>query len=266
LRRGLEVGGVRLPPAPVLLDLRSGDGARSVLPWLDLIPDGRVIASDPATMSLATLIGQAANEGHADRVIGVVADADAVPAAPASLDLVSGIDCLHEMADPDRIIGLAAGALRPGGYAIFLAPFDGHGILRLAYDRICAEAAQGTLAALPPGVEAALRGLSADIAARTLPDPTDPVFAGLQDKWLFARESIEAAARHCGFREVRFIPHHDHETLYRDFALLQLRSALGVADLALPAWAMDVLDSFDRTLRPPVKRLLMLEATIVLRR
>jgi hypothetical protein len=34
----------------------------------------------------------------------------------------------------------------------------------------------------------------------------------------------------------------------------------------LPDWALALLDSFDRALRPPVKRLLMLEGTMVLRR
>jgi SAM-dependent methyltransferase len=239
---------------------------RSVLPWLDLLPEARVIASDPASMSLATLVGRAKLDGHGDRVMGIVADADDLITAPGSVDIVSGVACLHQMADPDRLIELAAMALRPGGHAIFLAPFDGHGLLRVAFDRICSEADCRPDDPLPPGLKAALSGLSSDIAARTLPNTADPAFIQLQDKWLFSRESIEGAARRCGFSQARFLAHNDHETLYRDAALVQLRSYLGVDELALPPWAIAVLDSFDSALRPPVKRLLMLEATIVLTR
>jgi hypothetical protein len=35
---------------------------------------------------------------------------------------------------------------------------------------------------------------------------------------------------------------------------------------AFPTWALALLDTFDRALRPTVKRLLMLEGTMVLRR
>ena len=266
LGQARDVIASELPAAPLILDLRSGDGARSVLPWLDLLPESRIIACDPASMSLATLVGRATRDGRGDRVIGVVADADEDVAAPGSIDLVSGVACLQEMPDPDRLIELAAMALRPGGHAIFLAPFDGHGILRVAYDRICSEAACRPEDPLAPGVIAALGALSSDIAARTLPDTAAPAFLQLQDKWLFSRESIEGAARRCGFSKVQFLPHNDHETLYSDAALVQLRSFLGVGDLELPSWAMSVLESFDNALRPPVKRLLMLEATIVLTR
>ena len=266
LRHALEGIGSPLPTTPLVLDLRSGDGARSVLPWLDLLPGAQIIASDPASMSLATLIGGVTREGHGDRVLGLVADAEDIAAAPASFDMISGVACLQELPDPDRVIAMAASVLRPGGYAIFLAPFDGHGILRVAYDRICAEAAHWPEAPLTPGVEAALRTLSSDIAARTLPDPTEPSFRKLRDKWLFSRESLEAAARQCGFSDVRFLPHNDHETLDRDFALTQLRSVVGSPEVDLPPWAIEVLDSFDAALRPPVKRLLMLEGTVLLRR
>jgi len=150
--------------------------------------------------------------------------------------------------------------------AIFLAPFDGHGVLRLAYERICAEAALRPTDPLSPDVAQALRTIVDDIARRTLPDRRDPTFAQMEQKWLFARESLEVAARGFGFRQVDFATHNDHETLYRDAATLQARALTGRDDAALPGWAMDILDGFDRALRPPVKRLLMLEGTIVLRR
>ena len=266
LRTAVERAAPDIPAEPLLLDLRSGDGERSVIPWLNVLPDAHIVASDPASMLLAAMVGRAARLGEEDRVLGVVAEPERVPVAPASCDLVSGVGCLHELDDPDLVLAAAARVLRPGGYAIFLAPFDGHGVLRLAYERIAAEAALWPDAPLPPGVAAALETLSADIAARTLPDPSDPAFQALDQKWLFSRESLEMAARAFGFREVRFLPHNDHETLYRDVATIQLRTVVGRAEASLPDWALAVLDSFDRALRPPVKRLLMLEGTMVLRR
>jgi SAM-dependent methyltransferase len=266
LRAAVEGACHDLPSRALLLDLCSGDGVRSVTPWLNVLPEAYVVASDPASILLATMASRAAAVGEEDRVMGVVAEPDRVPVAPGSVDLVSGVACLHELDDPDLVLAAAAKALRPGGYAVFLAPFDGHGVLRLAYERICAEAALWPQDPLSPGVAAALQALSADIAARTLPDTSDPAFRVLEQKWLFSRESLEAAARALGFREARFLPHNDHETLYRDVASMQVRMVTGRPDAGLPEWALAILDSFDRALRPPVKRLLMLEGTVVLRR
>jgi len=266
LAAALDAAGVNRAAPALVLDLRSGDGVRSVGPWLNLLPQAGVVASDLSTMLLASVTSLARELMAEDRVMGVLAEADRVPVAAGSVDLVSGVGCLHEMDDPDLVLAAAARALRPGGHAIFLAPFDGHGVLRLAYERICAEAPLWPDVPLSPDVAGALRTLIDDLAKRTLPDRADPVFAQLDQKWLFSRESLEAGARALGFLDVAFVPHNDHETLYRDVAGLQVRSVTGRDDATLPRWALDVLDSFDRALRPPVKRLLMLEGTVILRR
>jgi len=266
LGAALARSGVETSTEGLLLDLRSGDGTRSIVPWLSLLPRAHVVASDPSSLLLAAAVGRARSLVAEDRVMGVLAEPDRVPVAPGSVDLVSGVACLHELDDPDLVLAAAARALRPGGVAIFLAPFDGHGVLRLAYERICAEAALRPDDPLEPDVAQALRAIVDDIARRTLPDRRDPTFAQMEQKWLFARESLEVAARGFGFRGVDFATHNDHETLYRDAATLQVRTLTGRIDAALPSWVMDILDGFDRALRPPVKRLLMLEGTIVLRR
>jgi SAM-dependent methyltransferase len=258
--------GLSPPPEAIVLDLQSGDGMRSVAPWLRLLPRARIVASDPASVLLAGLYGHAAAVGEAERVLCLVADPAAAPVAPGSVDLVSGVGCLHEQDDPDLVLGAAAAALRPGGHAVFLVPFDGYGVLRLAYERICAESHLRRTASLSDETGAALRVLVRDIAARTLPDRSDAGFEQLEQKWLFARASLEMAARALGFRDVRFLPHNDHETLYRDMALVQLRAVTGRPGVELPPWALAILDDFDRALRPPVKRLLMLDGTAILTR
>jgi hypothetical protein len=118
--------------------------------------------------------------------------------------------------------------------------------------------------ALEPAIEASLRAMVGDIAARTLPDRHAPGFADLDDKWLFSRELFETVGPLVGFASVRFVPHNDHADLYRDIAATQLRLHAGVDTLALPCWAQDILSAHDRALPGPVKRLLMLEGSIVL--
>jgi SAM-dependent methyltransferase len=258
--------GLTPPSEAVVLDLESGDGMRSVVPWLRLLPQARIVASDPASVLLAGLYGQVAALGETERVLCLVAGPLSAPVAPGSVDLVSGVGCLQEQDDPDLVLAAAAVALRPGGHAVFLAPFDGYGILRLAYERICAESRLRPDEPLSEEVDSALQVLTRDIAARTLPDRSDPEFGRLEQKWLFARASLETAARALGFRDVCFLSHNDHETLYRDMALVQLRAATARPAVELPAWALAILDGFDRALRPTVKRLLMLDGTAILTR
>jgi|SRR5437899_6282678 len=258
--------GLTPPSEAVVLDLQSGDGMRSVVPWLRLLPQARILASDPASVLLASLYGHAAAIGEAERVLCLVAEPTSAPVAPGSIDLVSGVACLHEHDDPDLVLAAAAVALRPGGHAVFLAPFDGYGILRLAYERICAESRLRQDEPLSDEIDSALQVLVRDVAARTLPDRSDPEFGRLEQKWLFARASLEMAARALGFRDVCFLAHNDHETLYRDMAFVQLRSATARPTVELPGWAVAILDGFDRALRPPVKRLLMLDGTAILTR
>src|SRR6185503_7891086 len=62
---------------------------------------------------------------------------------PAAFDLAVGASILHHLRDPRCALRACASALRPGTTALFLEPFEtGHGVLRMAYRRILAEAAR----------------------------------------------------------------------------------------------------------------------------
>lgn len=262
-RQALEATGIAVAEAPLVLDLGCGSGANSVIPAFSLFPGARQVATDLSPDLLAILAGHARETGVSDRVVCVVMDAMTRSTAPSRFDLVTGASILHHLVHPRLGLQAAADALKPGGHAIFTEPFDGYGVIRLAYERILAEAALREVVLDPP-VAVSLKAMIADIAARTLPDRTAPGFADLDDKWLFSREYFEKVGRMVGFSDVRFVPHNDHETLYRDVALVQLRLYAGEDGLTLPDWALDILDAHDRALRPPVKRLLMLEGSIVL--
>lgn len=261
--QALRASGIRVPDSPLVLDLGSGSGVNSIVPWFALAPGARQVATDLSGELLAILADYAVAEGLSDRLLCVRMDAMGEHVRKGRFDLVTGASILHHLVRPNRGLKVAFQALKPGGHALFMEPFQGYGLIRLAYERILAEAALRK-DPLPPATEATMRGMIADITARTMPDPSRPEFAELDDKWLFSREHIEHAARSMGFSGVRFVAHNDHGTLYRDVAGIQIRLNSGAEAEPLPAWAIDILDGFDAALPPPVKRLLSLEATIVL--
>jgi SAM-dependent methyltransferase len=254
--------GLGVAANPLILDLGSGSGVNSIVPCFALLPGARQVATDLSGDLLAILARYAADVGLSDRVACVVMDAMSDRVTHGRFDLVTGSAILHHLTRPRDGLEAAARALKPGGHAIFMEPFDGYGLLRLAYERILTEA-ELRADPLSPEVAGVLRAMILDIAARTHADPDTPAPAHLDDKWLFSREQLEAAGRASGFSEVRFVPHNDHATLYRDMAFVQLRLGAGVDDLTLPDWAMAILDGMDAALPGPVKRLLMLEGTVV---
>src|SRR6185312_9560327 len=243
-RQGLEASGVKVTERPLILDVGSGSGVNSVVPCRRLFPGARMVATDLSGELLAMLADYVLAERAADEVICVKMDAMSETVSPSAFDLVTGASILHHLDSPERGVAAAGRALKPGGHAIFFEPFNGWAIVRLAFERILAEAALRGEPLNPP-VEKALADLVRDIAARSDPDTADPAFHALDDKWLFSRTRVQAMARAAGFETVRFVPHNTHKTLYRDIAAVHLRLASGRSDLALPDWAMAILDGFD---------------------
>jgi len=261
-RQALAATGVEVAEAPLILDLGSGSGVNSIVPCRRLFPGARMVATDLSGELLAMLASYLVAEQASD-VLCVKMDAMSAHVAAGAFDLVTGASILHHLDSPEQGLAASARALRPGGHAIFFEPFNGWTIVSLAFQRILAEAAlRGE--PLDPPVEAALRQLTVDVAARNRLDRTLAEMAALDDKWLFSRTRIEESARAAGFSQVRFVPHNDHEALYRDVAGVHLRLATGRADLGLPPWALDILEAFDAAMPFHAKREMMLEGTIVL--
>jgi len=255
--------GLAIPEAPLIFDMGSGSGVNSIVPCFNLFPGARQVASDLSGDLLLMLADYAVEAGLSERVTCVVMDAMDQAVLPERFDLVTGASILHHLVRPVRGLLAAARALKPGGQAIFFEPFDGFGLVRLAYERILAEA-ELRHSPLEPEADRLLRGMVDDIAARTAPDPKRPGFADLDDKWLFSREQFEGMARDAGFASVRFLAHNNHPSLYRNMAHVQLRLGTGRDDLSLPDWAVEILDSFDRAMPKPTKNLFMLEGSVVL--
>lgn len=262
-RNGLARTAIQVAERPTILDLGSGSGVNSIVPCMRLFPGARCIATDLSGELLSMLGAYLRTFGDDEQVVCVQMDAMSNHVAEGAFDLVTGAAILHHLERPQDGLAAAARALKPGGHAIFFEPFDGYGIMRLAYERILAEA-RLRAEPLDPLVERVLGNMVIDTAARTDPDPTTPAFKALDDKWLFSRERVSAMAREAGFAETRFVPHNDGPNLYQRIAPIQLRLATGRTDLPLPDWAMAILKSFDTALPPAFKRAAMLEGTIVL--
>jgi SAM-dependent methyltransferase len=255
--------GLTIPEAPLIFDMGSGSGTNSIVPCFNLFPGARQVASDLSGDLLVMLADYAALTGLSDRVVCVVMDAMGMNVLPERFDLVTGASILHHLVSPVKGLQAAVRALKPGGQAIFFEPFDGYGLMRLAYERILAEA-DLRHDPLDPAAEKVLRAMIGDIAARSAPDPRAPGFADLDDKWLFSRELFEGMAKNAGFASVRFLSHNNHDSLYRDVAAVQLRLGSGLDTLTLPDWANAILDSFDAAFPKLSKNSLMLEGSVVL--
>lgn len=264
-RAALEVSGAQVPDRPLILDLGSGSGVNSVVPCRRLFAGARIVATDLSGELLAMLGASLQGAPDAEATVCVKMDAMGDLVAPGAFDLVTGSAILHHLTEPRRGLAAAARALKPGGHAIFFEPFDGWGLLRFAFARILAESALRG-GALDPATAAGLTTMIADIAMRSAPDNTAPAFAALDDKWLFSRARMAAWSRKVGFSDVRFVPHMDHPGMYRDVAAVQLRLVTGRDDLALPDWAVAILDDLDAAMTYDARRELMLEGTIVLTR
>ena len=261
--QGLKGTGIRVADRPLILDVGSGSGVNSIVPCRRLFPGARMVATDLSGELLAMLANYLVAQSATDAVICVKMDAMSETVCAGAFDLVTGASILHHLDDPEQGLKAAGRALKPGGHAIFFEPFNGWAILRLAFERILAESALRN-ESLDPTVETALREIVLDVGTRSEPDATTVAFKAMDDKWLFSRTRVEEAARAAGFDAARFVPHNHHKTLYRDVTAVHLRLASGRTDLTLPAWAMDILDSFDAALTWHAKRELMVEGTIVL--
>jgi len=232
-RQAIAASGIALPPAPLVLDLGSGSGVNSVVPFRRLAPEAWIVAVDLSGELLALLADYVRRGPRPERVACVRMDAMSPAVSPGLFDLVIGAAILHHLDEPDVGIARAGRALKPGGHAIFFEPFAGWAIVRLALERVLAEA-ELRKAPLDPALADALRRTVHDIAVRSHLQRKDIDFSSLDDKWLFSPDYIERAARKAGFTQVRFVPLNDHATLYRDTVAVRFVCSPGATTWRCP--------------------------------
>lgn len=247
----------------VILDVGSGSG-NSIIPLLDLYPHAYCVATDISPQLLAILRDELeGNPRHRGRYGLVCMDVNHDRFRAGAFDLAVGIAILHHIVDPRRVLRACANALAPGGMALFVEPFEtAHGVLRMAYRRVLAEARHR--GARDPGF-GMLERMVVDHEAR-LRDKADPIFDRLDDKWYFTRTWLEDAASapewaHCRVEAIDAGP----DPLV-SHAREDLMHGLGAREDALPEWAWDEIRRHQRFFSREGLRDLLFDAAIILRR
>lgn len=254
-----DAAGVRF-----ILDVGSGSG-NSVIPVLDLYPDAFVVATDISPQLLLILRDFLESKPAYQGRYGLVCmDANNDRFRHGTFDLAVGAAILHHIVDPRRVLRVCANALRPCGKALFIEPFEvGHGVLRIAYRRILAEAKRRHERG--PGFRM-LERMIVDHEAR-LRDKCDPIFERLDDKWYFTRSFFEAAvASDSQWKGCHVEAINHSETPLVDHALGELRLGLGADASALPPWAWDIIGEHEAFFSRDGRRDMVFEAAVVLRR
>lgn len=263
LRRAIAVHGIPVAEIRTVLDFGSGPGTNTVFPLHLIDSSFRIVATDISLNLLATLSHLLDQHPQRDLVDIVAWDCMSGGIKPESFDLVTGASLLHHLMDPRDAIRTAYEALRPGGHAIFVDPFDGAGLIRGMYQAVL-NANVGRNERLSDATAETMELLSRDYEAR-LAGSEPEHFTYLEDKWIFAPEWIVEQGRAAGFSSVIVRGNQDHPGMYREYALMQLRIASPEA-AAVPDWALEIMDAFDASLTPAVRKRMLLEGTIVMRK
>ncbi|GGJ85409.1 methyltransferase [Pilimelia anulata] len=137
-----------------VLDVGGGTGGFAV-PLAEL--GHRVTVIDASPDALASLRRRAAEQGVADRIEAVQADADEIGkvAEPESVDLALCHAVLEVVDDVDAVAGALATALRPGGVASVLVAGRAGAVLSRALSGQLADAARLVAAGRPRRFDAA---------------------------------------------------------------------------------------------------------------
>ncbi len=255
----------------IVLDIGSGSG-NSVLPLLDLFPKARVVATDLSENLLAILRDHlGADSEKRSRVSLVCLDATSADYVEGAVDLVVGAAVLHHLLDPAECVRRACHALSPNGTAIFFEPFEaGNAILRLAYERILARNADGSIVPLSGAATHTLRALIQDYVVRAGSDKSAPIFRDLDDKWLFTHAFFKGVIAPLGGYDLEIEPINLSDDCFTRQTLTNLRLSLGLSEeavmRALPEWAWNILRETDAAISDELKKDLPIEARITISR
>lgn len=255
------IGGIGAPS--VVIDIGSGSG-NSVIPLADAFPDATIIATDISPQLLAILRDFLCQRpGGSERFALVCVDAATADYRESVADLVVGAAILHHIIDPALVLASAHRALKPGGWAIFFEPFEaGNTIVKLTYQRILSQATPEERAT---DAMRMLERMVADYTVRQRPK-SDPVFLGLDDKWMFTRTYFERIRDEQGWAEVITYPLNSCASPLRDQAVVHLKLGAQLPPTALPEWAWTVIDEMDAGASDDLKREWIFEGAILLRK
>jgi len=268
LERAFQAIG-EMPDPSLIIDIGSGSG-NSVIPLADRFPDAYIIATDISPQLLAILrdfLNKRADarngEGGEGRFALVCVDAADVNYLPGVADLAVGAAILHHILDPAKVLASCHRALKPGGWAIFFEPFEaGNTIVRMTYERILARA---SAAEKQTDALRLLQRMVADYTVRQRAK-SDPVFLGLDDKWMFTRTYFERIRDQQGWAELVTYALNVCPTMLRNQAEVHLKLGAQLPPSALPDWAWAVIDQTDAAISDDLRGEWAQEAAVMFRK
>jgi SAM-dependent methyltransferase len=219
-----------------ILELGAGHG-NSIASLLSLCSAATVIASDLSAEMLAQFPADLARH---PRVVRLQLDAEVIPFAPASFDLIVGWGVLHHLFHPEKTLEACRRILKPGGCALFAEPLEeGHRVLTTLYRSLLADDRSGSF---PDVLRGHFQGDILQFAWKRLPVKTLPVFRELEDKWVFPAGYFELLAQREGFT-----CHFQPMRISCEHKIAANMKLLGIPHHALPAWAWEKIRGDDAT-------------------
>ena len=243
-----------------VLDVGSGSG-NTVLPLLQLLPHGSVVANDISPQLLAMLRDQL-NESDRRRTLLISMDAAERNFNPGAFDLSVGAAILHHIIDPSNTIGSCFAALREGGHAIFFEPFEeGYLLLRLLYEELIANRRELSLS---DSVVSVFQAIIRDVEVRTGSDKSAPIYQVIDDKWSFTRTYFEQQKQKYGYSRLRIYPLDTSPTQFSSQVRTHLRLCLNAGDEAMAPAAWQYIHAFQRKLSREFASEILMEACVIL--
>jgi ubiquinone/menaquinone biosynthesis C-methylase UbiE len=268
LNRAFQTIG-EMPEPSLIIDIGSGSG-NSVIPLADRFPRANIVATDISPQLLAILRDfldkrddSTESESGDRRFALVCVDAAAASYRPGVADLAVGAAILHHILDPAKVLASCHRALKPGGWAIFFEPFEaGNTIVRMTYERILARAS------VAESETVALRLLQRMVADYTVRQRAraDPVFLGLDDKWMFTRTYFERIRDEQGWAELVTYALNVCPTMLRNQAEVHLKLGAQLLPSALPDWAWAIVDETDAAISDDLRQEWAQEAAVMFRK
>lgn len=249
-----------------ILDIGSG-GGNTLFPLFELYPNADFIASD-LSIPLLKVLKDHYEESYKDRRCLIVQlNAEEIVFEKDQMDLVVGGAILHHLFEPRRALSECYRVLKPGGWAIFFEPFEiGNQILALVFRHLVEMNGRLFLKRkrIDGRVVRFLRAICKEFSIRKGIDKTDPVFKGVDEKWLFTKSYFCTVARSIGFRDLTIFPIHSTDGQFLNQTKTLLRLGLGTDEGSLPRWAVDYICEVDDHFSKELRRELIIEGGIVL--
>lgn len=252
-----------------ILDLGSGAG-NTILPLLEIFNNSIIIATDLSVELLYILSNHLKKfdvKNNSYKLIQCDIHELNKIFKNNSFDIVVGGAILHHLYDPKKVLKQCYYTLNEEGFATFFEPFEnGNMLLSLLYQFIIS---QNKLEKekLPGSVINIFKQLVNDFEIRSNINKSNDIFKLLDDKWLFKRNYFEDIANDIGFKSCEMGPlTTDFKKYFEAQSKTYLRLSIDFEYAKLPLWSREIIKLADITFSEEMKRDLLTEGCIILKK